>query len=126
MSARSDRLRRKARDVVSKRGGVACTLTRRSSGAYDPATSAAAPTTATSAAYAAVFPDEHSGDSDETDEADVVEERRKAEVPALGLLFDPAVGDSIGPLEGRTWNVVGVTSTSVDGAYVLHEVRLKG
>lgn len=126
MTARSDKLRAKALRVVRTKGGVACTLTRRSAGAYDPATSAAAPATATSAAYAAVFPDEHSGDSDETDAADVIEERRKAEVPALGLAFVPAPGHTVGPLEGRTWNVVGVTSVSVDGAYVLHELRLKG
>ncbi|NTX09080.1 hypothetical protein [Myxococcus sp. CA040A] len=126
MSAQADRLVRKSLALL-KKYGQAATLTRRTVGAYDVATSAPAVAVATYPVTVQVQAD--SGQDKEGDSlakgSTVRAARRKLLVAAGGLSVVPAPGDEVGPLEGRTWTVLATDPpVQLGGTPILYTLRV--
>ncbi|RKH93622.1 hypothetical protein [Corallococcus sp. AB038B] len=126
MSAQADRLAAKSLALV-KRYGQQATLTRAGPGTYDVAT---AKVVASTAAYPVqVLVQADSGQDKEgdslTDGGTTRADRRKVLVAAGGLPVVPAPGDTVGPLEGRTWRVLRTDPpTQLGGTPILFNLRV--
>ncbi|MCY1042716.1 hypothetical protein OV208_15435 [Corallococcus sp. bb12-1] len=126
MSAQADRLAAKSLALL-KRFGQAATLTQRAAGVYDVATSKVV-TSATEHPVQVVV----QADSGQDKEGDGLTEggtaradRRKLLVAADGLPVTPAPGDTVGPLEGRTWRVLKTDPpTQLQGTPILYTLRV--
>jgi hypothetical protein len=126
VSAQADRLAAKALALV-KRYGQQATLTRAGPGTYDVAT--AKVVVATSAHPVQVLVQADSGQDKEgdslTDGGTTRVDRRKLLVAAGGLLVVPAPGDTVGPLEGRTWRVLRADPpTQLGGTPILFNLQV--
>ncbi|WP_223644362.1 hypothetical protein [Corallococcus sp. EGB] len=126
MSAQADRLAAKALALV-KRFGQQATLTRAGPGAYDVATAKVVASTATYPVQVLVQADssqDREGDSF-ADGGTARADRRKLLVAAGGLPVVPAPGDTVGPLEGRTWRVLRADPpTQLGGTPILFTLRV--
>lgn len=126
MSAQADRLAKKALALL-KRYGQLATLTRKGPGTYDVATAQVVASTAEHPVQVLVQADssqDREGDS-LTDGGTTRADRRKLLVAAGGLPVVPAPGDTVGPLEGRTWLVLRADPpTHLGGTPILFTVRV--
>ncbi|MCP3065797.1 hypothetical protein LXT21_44225 [Myxococcus sp. K38C18041901] len=126
MTALADRLARKSLALLAKYGQAA-SLTRRTVGEYDVATS-----TRTSSSVSYPLKVLVQSDSGQDKEGDSLQEgtavraaRRKLLVGAHGLPVVPGPGDEVGPLEGRTWRVLAVDPpVQLGGTPILFTLRV--
>ncbi|MFB1482268.1 hypothetical protein [Corallococcus sp. RDP092CA] len=113
--------------ALVKRYGQAATLTRAGPGAYDVATAKVVASTATYPVQVLVQADssqDREGDSF-ADGGTARADRRKLLVAAGGLPVVPAPGDTVGPLEGRTWRVLRADPpTQLGGTPILFTLRV--
>lgn len=122
MSAQADRLAAKALAQL-KRYGQGATLTRRTTGVYDPALSTAPATVTTHAVQVLVQAD--NGHQELVPAGTVKVGRRKLLVAAAGLPVTPGLGDEVGPLEGCTWRVLRTDPpVQLQGTPVLYVLRV--
>lgn len=126
MTAQADRLARKALGLL-QRFGQAATLTRRTPGAYNPATSTSEEAVSTHPVRVLVQADStEAGEGDSLAKGSAVRaSRRKLQVAASGLGVVPGPGDEVGPLEGRTWRVLEtLPPVQLGGTPILYVLRV--
>lgn len=120
----ADRLRTKTKAAIARYGSP-LTLTQASGSSYDPATSGVT-TTATNISVIGLVERVRmfQPDRELAPGADVQRAGWKVTLAAASLAAPPSLGDTIGPIEGLTCKVVGLSSDQVEGQTITYELRV--
>lgn len=125
MSTLSRRIALKTQAVIKSKG-VELTLTRTLALPYDPSTGEAETSTPSFPCFGVVQSDtgrEH-GATENAANTTTQTSRRKVTLAAHGLGLVPKPGDTLGPIEGKTWRVAGVTPEQMNGDPILYVLRV--
>ena len=121
MSSQSQRLAKKVLALHAKYG-TAMTITRKVAGTYDPSASSAAETTQTFSTTGII---QAYGTSLYRADLDL-KDGNKQLLRAVSLPgnVEPKLGDTIGPIDGATWEVTGIIPQELDGDYIQFQIKV--
>jgi hypothetical protein len=118
MAGAGERIAKRARAVMAKEG-LTLTLTKKVAGTYDPSSTSIAVQAENHTAYGTVEGMNPDGAGSTTQSEGVRRGKRKLTVAAYGLP-EPLPGDTIGPIEGRSWTITGQTPVVMGGTPILY------